>query len=547
MTGRILRAVLLAGGIARCTWGEGGAIQADAAEASFVDVAAEAGIGFRHLSGAAGDKHLPETMGSGLAFFDGEGDGSIDLFFVNSAGPSAYYRNAGDGTFRDLTETSRLAEAGFGMGVAAADIDNDGDRDLYVTCYGPNHLFRNAGDGSFADDTVAAGVGDDGFGAGAAFGDVDLDGDLDLFAANYLEFDPATNPVCSRVEGVRVYCGPEAYDPQPDKFYRNEGGGRFTDISVEIGLLPDAAKELGAVFTDFDGDGDPDLFVAGDKTPNLLYRNDGGRFEEVGTLAGAAYGDGGASLAGMGIAVGDCEGDGLLDYFVTNFQWEPNSLYRGLGAGLFSDMSYAAGLGVTSLSYMGWGTSFFDHDADGDRDLYAVNGHMDGAFERFDRVRHAQRNQLFRNDGNGRFAEISAEAGPGFAAEQVSRGSAVADYDDDGDLDLAISNNDSPAVLLRNEGRGRGHWIAVGVSGAGPPKSNRDGVGARVEVVAGDLRQLDEVRSGSSYLSQEDMRLYFGLGARDAVDMVRVRWPAGGVQEIVCPAIDRMHLVSETP
>ena len=534
MTPRLLIALLWLHGI---TPGAG-------AEPLFVDVASAVGIDFRHRNGATGEKHLPETMGSGLAFFDADNDGFVDLYFVNTAGPAAFYRNARDGTFGDETASFLLGDSGLGMGVAAADIDNDGDRDLYVTCYGPNRLFLNNG-GRFSDTTVAAGVGDDGFGSGAAFGDVDNDGDLDLYAANYVAFDPENNPVCARVEGVRVYCGPEAYEPQRDRFYRNDGDRSFTDVAAEIGLLPAAAKELGAVFSDFDDDGDLDLYAVGDKTPNLLYRNDGGRFEEIGMLAGMAFSDGGGSLAGMGIAIADYQLDGRLDYFVTNFQWEPNSLYRGLGSGLFADVSYGAGLGVTSLSYMGWGTSFFDYDADGDRDLYAVNGHMDDAFERFDRVEYAQRNQLFRNDGHGAFVEVTANAAPGFAAAHVSRGSAVADFDNDGDLDLAVSNNGGPAELLRNENSGERHWITVGLLGSGSAKSNRDGIGARVEVIAGDLRQIDEVRSGSSYLSQEDTRLHFGLGDRTTVDVVRVRWPAGGVQELANPSVDRFLLMRE--
>lgn len=503
-----------------------------AAEVQFADATAAAGIGFCHQNGARGEKHVPETMGSGLAFFDYDGDGWLDLYFVNTAGPAALYHNQGDGRFAETAQSAGVANSGYGMGCAAADYDNDGLLDLYVTCYGPNLLYRNNGDHTFADLTAHAGVGDPGMGMGAVFGDYDLDGDLDLYVANYITYRPEQNPHCARVKGIRIYCGPDAYPPQADVFYRNGGDGTFSDITAMVGLLPGAAKELGAVFTDYDLDGDPDLLVAGDRTPNLLYRNDGGRFSEVGALAGVAYSDEGEALAGMGIAVGDYDHDQLLDLFVTNFQWEPNSLYRNLGNGLFADLTFAAGLGVPSLPRMGWGTAFFDYDNDGDCDLFVANGHLDANFELFDDVSYAQQNQLFRNDGNGRFAEVTDVAGPGLQLEQVSRGSAVGDYDNDGDLDVAISNNGQSGVLLRNEGGNQNHWLALRLVGAGPSLSNRSGVGACVRVEAGDLVQVDEVRSGSSYLSQEDLRLFFGLGPREQADRVEIRWPSGILQRL---------------
>jgi hypothetical protein len=511
----------------------------------FVDATSVSGIDFLHRNGATGDKNLPETMGSGLAFLDADGDGWLDIYFVNSVGPAEFYQNLKNGAFRDATTAAGLENSGYGMGCAVADFDNDGDADLYITAYGANILYRNDGDTRFANATDTAGVGDAGFGAGATWGDTDLDGDLDLYVANYLEFNPATNPRCARVQDVRVYCGPEAYPPQADVLYRNNGDGTFVDVSSAVGLLPTAAKELGAVFCDYDNDGDADLYVVGDKTPNLLYLNDGGRFAEVGTPAGVAYGDGGASLAGMGIAVGDYDRDGWLDFFVTNFQWESNSLYRNLEMGLFVDVTHSARLGVPSLAKMGWGTSFFDWDNDGDLDLFTANGHMDANFERFDSVKYAQQNQLFTNEGDGRFLEVTSSAGAALKAEQVSRGSAAGDYDNDGDLDLAISNNNEAAVLLRNDRRNTNHWLAIELKGAGPPLSNRDGVGARIEVVSGDLRQIDEVRSGSSYLSQEDPRLFFGLGARQTVDLVRVRWPSGQIQELRQVRADQFLVVQE--
>jgi enediyne biosynthesis protein E4 len=497
--------------------------------ARFADVTDVSGIRFVHGNGAQGDKHLPETMGSGLAFIDADADGQLDLYFVNSVGAAVFYHNKGDGSFADSTAASGLANSGYGMGVVAADVDNDGDQDLYITAYGANLLYRNEGGGRFVDDTQAAGVGDDGFGSGACLADYDNDGDLDLFAANYLRYVPEENPFCARVRGVRVYCGPEAYQPQADLLYRNNGDGTFVDVATLAGLLPTASKELGAVFTDFDDDGDQDLYLAGDKTPNLLYRNDAGTFAEIGVLANVAYGEAGGNLAGMGIAVGDVEGDRRLDYFVTNYQWEANSLYRSLGDGLFFDDGFPAGLAVPSLSKMGWGTSFIDYDRDGDRDLFAVNGHMDDAFEVQDNVSYAQQNQLFRNVA-GVFAEITDEAGSGLALQHVSRGSAAADYDNDGDVDLAVSNNGGPGVLLANDAEAAGNWLSVVLQGAAP--DNRDAVGARVELLAGGRWQVDEVRHGSSYLSSEDPRLHFGLGTQTAVEVLRIRWPGGAVQEL---------------
>lgn len=496
--------------------------------AHFTDVTAASGIAFVHENGAQGDKHLPETMGSGLAFVDVDGDGQLDLYFVNSAGGAVFYHNNGDGSFTDTTPSSGLRNSGYGMGVVAADVDNDGDQDLYITAYGANLFYRNEDAGRFTDVTASAGVGDEGFGAGAALADYDNDGDLDLFAANYLRYVPQENPFCARVRGVRVYCGPEAYEPQADLFYRNVGDGTFVDVASQVGLLPTAAKELGAVFTDFDDDGDQDLYVVGDKTPNLLYRNDGGTFTEIGALANVAYGEAGGSLAGMGIAAGDVEGDGRLDYFVTNYQWEANSLYRSLGAGLFLDDGFPAGLAVPSLAKMSWGAVFFDYDRDGDRDLFTANGHMDAAFEVQDNVSYAQQNQLFRNDG-GIFQEVTADAGPGLALEHVSRGLAAADYDNDGDVDLAVSNNGGPGVLLRNDADSPANWLSVAVRGTAP--GHRDAIGTRVELLAGGRRQVDEVRHGSSYLSSEDPRLHFGLGTLSVVDTLRVRWPSGVVQE----------------
>ena len=445
-----------------------------------------------------------------------------------------------------MTECAGVGDSGYGMGCAAADYDNDGDVDLYITCYGPNILYRNNGDGTFTDATASAGVGDPGLGMGTAFADYDGDGDLDLYVANYIEYRPELNKRCARVKGIRIYCGPDAFPPQPDVFYQNNGDGTFTDITARVGLLPDAARELGAVFFDYDNDGDPDLYVCGDMTPNLLYRNDGDYFTEEGLSAGCAYNEEGNTLSGMGVAAGDYDNDGFFDVFVTNHQRETNSLYRNLGNGLFADVTFASGLGIPSLASLAMGVAFLDYENDGDRDLFVANGHLDDNVELFDAdVTYPQQNQLFRNDGKGRFTEVTDSAGPGLALEQVSRGVAVGDYDNDGDRDIAISNNNQPAVLLRNDGGNQNHWLTIEVVGAGPPLSNRNGIGARIKVVAGDLVQVDEVRGGSSWLSQDDLRVSFGLEAKDGVDLVEIRWPSGIVQQLSDVEVDQILRVHE--
>lgn len=481
-------------------------------------------------------------MGSGTAFFDYDGDGWLDLYFVNSAGPGALYRNQRAGSFADATDHAGVANSGYGLGCAAADYDADGDLDLYITAYGPNILYRNESTGQFADATDHAGVAgpqlvNPAMSTGAAFADYDLDGDLDFFVANYAQFRPAIHEPCIRSGGIAVYCGPEAFAPQRDVFYRNEGDATFADVTAEAGLLPDAAKELGAFFIDYDQDGDFDLYAAGDRTPNLLYRNDGGRFAEVGALAGVAYNDAGKPLAGMGVDVGDYDGDGRFDFFVTNYQWETNSLYRNLGNGYFADETFQSGLGVPSLQFLAWGTLFIDYDNDGDRDLFVANGHLDDNIHLFDAVTYAQQNQLFRNDGRGHFADVSNHAGPGMLLQQVSRGAAMGDYDHDGDLDIAVANNNQPAALLRNDGGNAQHYLSLRLLG--------HSVGAEVRVITGDGVRADVVRAGSSYLCQNAPRPFFGLGDRDRIAEVEIRWPSGRVQRLRDIAADQLLTVRE--
>jgi hypothetical protein len=511
------------------------------AQPRYVEVATEVGIAFEHRNGAEGKKLLPETMGSGVAFFDYDADGWLDLYFVNAAAHAALYWNEGNGRFANRTEEAEVENSGYGMGVVAADYDNDGDQDLYITCYGANILYRNDGNGRFVDVTTAAGVGDEGFGTGAAFGDWDLDGDLDLYVANYLDCRADQDRTCFRQDTVRVYCAPWTYAPEPDVFYRNDGD-HFAEISAEVGLLPDQARELGVVFTDYDLDGDLDLYAAGDGTPNMLYQNAGGRFEERGLIAGTAYNREGKSEAGMGVAVGDYNNDGAFDFFVTNFYLETNTLYHNEGNGFFLDRTTAAKLGKPSLAYLAWGTAFFDWDLDGDEDLFVANGHMDDNVERFEATTYAQRNQLFRNDGEAGFTDISNAAGPGLEGAQSSRGAALGDWDNDGDLDIAVVHINEPASLLRNDRDNKGNWLAIRTLGT---VSNRDGVGTRIRVRAGDLVQVREVRRGGSYLSSHDPRIFFGLGERVRVDEVEIRWPSGKVQRLEGVEAGQILLVEE--
>ena len=513
-----------------------------AAEVQFIDATTATGIAFHHQHGGTGEKYPMETMGPGVVFFDYDADGWLDLYFVNSAGPGALYRNKGDGTFADATAIAGVADSGYGLGGAAADYDADGDLDLYITCYGPNILYRNEGDGTFINTATAAKVAgpemaNPGMSTGAAFADYDGDGDLDLYVGNYAEFRPELHQPCIRGNGIAVYCGPEAFAPQRDVFYRNEGNGTFTDISEEVGLLPAAAKELGAFFVDYDQDRDLDLYVAGDRSPNLLYRNDGNRFAEVGALAGVAYNDMGKPLAGMGVDVGDYDNDGLFDFFVTNYQWETNTLYRNLGNGFFADITFQAGLGVPSLQFLAWGTLFLDYDNDGNRDLFVANGHLDDNIELFDAVTYAQQNQVFRNNGQGRFTDMSNHLGPGLLLTQVSRGAAMGDYDNDGDLDVVVTNNNQPAVLLRNDGGNAKHWLSLQLGGGG--------VGAEVKVTAGDLVQIEAVRTGSSYMCQSALRPFFGLGDHTQADEVEIRWPDGQVQRLQNVAADQLLTVEK--
>ena len=521
----------------------------------FIDVAWEAGVRFQHVSGAGNEHHMPETYGSGVAFLDYDADGLLDLYWVNSGSledsesslvaTNALYRNSGDGTFVDRTKASSVGDAGYGMGVAVGDYDNDGDLDMYVTNYGPNVLYQNAMEAdvpTFHILTHEAGVADDGWGTSAAFSDVDLDGYLDLYVANYLNYSIEDHPSC-KVAGtdLTIYCDPRRFSTQRDRFFHNLGpaeGWAFKDRTEATGLVQDLGKELGVLFLDVDLDGDQDLYLACDLTPNLLFMNEGGLFKDRGLASGTSLNDEGELEAGMGVDAADVDGDGLPDLFVTNFQWQSNTLYRNLGGGFFLDATSALGLEGASMPYLGFGTGFIDYDNDSDMDLFVANGHVDENVEQYDAAsRYEQRNQLFENQGRGRFSEV--EAGSVMETEGVSRGTAFGDYDNDGDVDIAVSNSNGMAHLLQNQEGNHNHWLGIQLKG----EANCDALGARVTVESGGRKRHLQVHRTRSYLSSSDARLLFGLGTKAEADAVTIEWPNGTVQVLGSTKADQYLVV----
>ena len=510
-------------------------------EVAFFNVASEAGVQFKHVNGATPEKYMPETMGSGCLFFDYDNDGWIDIFLVNSgslADPKlaetahhALYHNNGDGSFRNVTEQAHLDRkgSGYGMGACAADYDNDGHVDLYVTNFGSNVLYRNNGNSTFSDVTKEANVGSSSWSSSCAFADIDKDGDLDLFVVNYVDFGVANNKYCgSHVKGLRSYCHPNVYRGLPNVLYRNNGNGTFTDITKEAGVYTLAGKGLGVAFGDYDNDGWPDIYVANDSVLNFLYRNQGnGTFVEVGLTAGVAVDENGLPEAGMGTDWGDFNNDGLLDLYVTNLNLEMHTLHKNSGGGLFRDVTLQTGIGEPSLAFVGFGTAFLDYDNDGNLDVVSANGHiLDNVGMSSENTTYAQRKLLFHNSGNSTFKEVGLSAGPGFGLEKVGRGLAVGDIDNDGDLDLLVNNCNQTADLLRNVSSTGNNWLLIKTVGT---RSNRDGIGTRLVLKAGELTQIREVKAGSSYQSQNDLRVHFGLGKASRVDRLELRWPSGTV------------------
>ncbi len=509
------------------------------AQAYFSDQTRAAGIEYYNTCGGADKRFVLEAHGSGAGFFDADNDGDLDLYIANGSTFSTYheqsgpgnvlYMNGGQGTFTDHTATSGSGHAGWGTGVAVADVDNDGYRDLYATNYGPNVLFLNNGAGTFTDHTIAARVGGDQFSASAAFFDYDNDGDLDLYVSNYVVFDAKNRPkdpeLCTFYGGLKVYCGPKGLVGAPDVLYRNEGTGIFVDVTLASGVAKaNRYYGLGVVPADYDDDGFLDLFVANDETPNVLFHNNGnGTFQDVALIAGVAYNADGDTEAGMGVDFGDYDNDGDPDLYITHFFTETNTLYRNEQGARFTDVTTTAGLAAPTVDLLGWGTRFFDYDNDGLLDLFVANGHV---YPQVDRIEtgssYGQVNQLFKNKGAGRFLPL--ESSGALALEKVSRGSAFGDYDDDGDVDIfVVELNDTP-TLLRNEGGNAGNWISLRLFGR---EDNRDGVGARIHLRANGLSQWRDVNGAGSYLSHSDLRVYFGLGAANRVEQIDISWPNG--------------------
>ena len=517
----------------------------------FTDVTARLGIDFRHTNGESGQKYFIEPIGSGVVLFDFDNDGDLDLYLVNGTDLPGHtspvlptnrlYRNDGD-IFADVTLEASVGDTGYGLGCCVGDYNNDGFTDLYVTNYGANVLYRNNGDGTFTDVANVAGVAGNHFSSGCAFVDIDADGYLDLYVVNYVQFDLETNPECTR-QGVRTYCTPEALQGATDILYRNNGDGTFTDVTAKAGIGGADGKGLGIVCGDIDNDGDVDIFVANDTTPNFLYRNDSDtaiRMTEDALFAGVALSEEGRAYSGMGANLGDFDNDGYLDIVITNFQDQTNSLYHNAQSGFFNEMSFAKGIGERSLPYLAWGVDFIDFNNDGWLDLFVANGHLDDNVAEIDPIgTYAQPNQLFLSNRGLNFVEFVDAA---IADQKVSRGTAFGDIDNDGDVDIVVSNLKDTPTLLRNDSDKTSRWLSVKLVGT---HCNRDAIGARVTVVSGNLTQIREVKSGSGYLSQNDLRLHFGLGDATRVDRLTVRWLCGKVQTLQNIETNQVLVISE--
>jgi hypothetical protein len=523
----------------------------------FTDVTRAAGITFVHHSGAYGRKYLPETMGSGLVFFDYDGDGRPDLFLVNATDwpgrphrptPPALYRNRGDGTFEDVTAKAGLLVDLYGIGAAAGDYDNDGHVDLFLNGLGPDHLFHNRGDGTFEDVTQAAGVSDPAFGSSATWLDYDRDGRLDLFVCNYVQWSEKSDIYCTLDGTSKSYCTPESYRGATDRLFRNRGDGTFEDVTRKAGVYDPNGKSLGVVAFDYDGDGWSDLAVANDTQPNYLYHNlQNGTFEEVGKTAGIAFSEEGRARGAMGIDAADYDGSGRESLVIGNFSNEMLALYHNEGRGLFIDDAAAAGIGQPSLLTLAFGCFFFDYDLDGLLDIFTANGHVENEINRIQpAVTYAEPPHLFRGLPGGRFEHVEAGVGEAMTRPLVARGAAYADYDGDGDLDIGVSVNNGPPVLLRNDGGNANGWIQVRLAGR---SSNRQGIGAVVRLVGGGPKSARMVRSAASYASQSDVTVTFGLGrapegGRPPVDL-EVVWPDGHTQKFAGLAPLRQHILEE--
>ena len=514
--------------------------------------AATSKITWVHDNAHSPDRQLPETVGAGCAFLDYDNDGWMDIYFVNS-GPSdfftppkplknALYHNNHDGTFTDVTDKAGVAGGKFGMGVAAADFDGDGNIDLYVTNYGSNILYRNNGDGTFTDVTDKAGVSAPGWSTCATWFDYDNDAKLDLFVSSFVFYDKSQNPLCTDPTlQRRYYCVPRLFKPQPSRLFHNNGDGTFQDVSRESGIAGSPGKSFGAVATDVNNDGLMDLFVANDTMPNFLFLNKGnGKFEEIGLSAGVAYGEAGRPRSGMGVDAADYDGDGWQDLFVANIDQEFFSLYHNEKDLIFTDQPGEIAPSTQLLS--GWGLKFFDYDNDGDPDLFLVNGHPDDMIEsRVPRVRHKEPLLMFENTGRA-FKDVSAKSGAVFSKMFSGRGMALGDFDNDGDEDVLTSNNGEPPLLLRNQGGNRNNWIGLQLVAT---KSNPAAVGAMITWQAGTLKRTRLKTSGGSYLSSHDPREILGIGSATKIDSIEIRWPSGKVDKLTNPPLNKYVKVVE--
>jgi len=527
------------------------------ATVTFTDIASTAGITFVHDNAWTPEKYLIESMGAGCAWIDYDQDGLMDLYLVNGAATKAYtpkqplrsalYRNVGDGTFTDVTKSAGVgAEGLFGMGVAVGDYDNDGFPDLFVLGYDRCILYHNNGNGTFTDVTARAKVENRGLWASsAAWFDYDNDGRLDLIVANYVDWTPERNFYCGdEGPGMRAYCHPNVFHGQPATLYHNNGDGTFTDVSQSSGIGPKAANGLGVVTFDYNNDGWQDIFISNDAQPNHLFENKGdGTFREVGYLAGAAVSGDGLMEAGMGVDAADTTNTGWFDLYVTHLDMQLNRFYRNMGDGSFTDATLSSKMGYDTYQVSGFGTCFLDYDNDGAIDIFVANGNvMDNVQLYHPNTTYAEPKQMFRNLGHGKFENVSNKLGPDMQKPHVSRGAAKGDFDNDGDLDILVSSCGGKPQLLRNDGGNANHWLEILLIGT---KSNRDGVGARIKVTAGDLVVYDQRKGGMSYQSAQDPRLHFGLGEHTQVDAVEIVWPSGTVSKIEKLKSDQIIAVKE--
>jgi len=529
---------------------------------NFVDVTASRGIYFKHEASPTSKKYLLETMGSGVAAFDYDNDGKLDLFFANGAQLSEnmtkhalpektsskywnrLYHQRPDGTFEDVTERAGLKGSGYSTGVAVGDYDNDGFDDLYVAGYGHNTLYHNNGNGTFTDVTEAAGVGGSGWSTSAAWVDLDRDGRLDLVVARYLDwhFD---DPYCGEHrEGFRAYCHPDLFQPVKLLVYHNDGNGKFVEVSDKIGMNS-PGKGLGVAFADYDGDGWPDVFIANDSVPESLYHNKGnGTFEEIALPSQVGLDADGRTYAGMGVDFTDYNNDGRPDLIVTDLANQRYALYQNLGDGTFDYTTYSAGLDVITLLHSGWGVKFLDYDNDGWKDLFTAQAHvLDTVAQSYPNLSYKESPLLLRNGGNGRFADVSRQSGFVFQEKWAARGLACVDFDNDGKVDVVLTTNNGPIHLLKNETETKAHWISLRLQGT---KSNRDGIGAMVKLTTRSGAQWNMVTTAGSYESSSDRRVHFGLGQSERADEIEIRWPSGNVQTLKNVQGDRVLDVVET-